>query len=342
MGTWQRVCCSAFCHYITCESLLPLLSFSSPVLDALQFIMSFSPVVVPRISISPAPPQDPVIEPYSPFASIKYPDHHDAFRPRLLTPPPSSPLRSCSSPEDEDCDYNEGLDSQRFQALLQATRERNARKQHDLRREVTLRAHQTKQIERRARFVTRVLARPTMTAVNSPPSLPAPSPSPDAMPTFVKPDPLSFLHGDEHFCSRDEDLSNSTISPTIRGSSMPSLEEIRVRLVSKQRTIAALDTSGTKTLSTDSTDLRAPQPRISPKFYNRFAPPTESTGQTRASRAQDMLSALKRRTSPPIIDSTERDQEDKKRKRHSAPGDLFPSREREGFQHPVLVIPGSF
>jgi hypothetical protein len=301
--------------------------------------MSFSPVTLPRISISPAPPQDPVIEPYSPFASIKYPDYHDAYRPRLLTPPPSSPLRSCSSPEDESFEYNEGLDSQRFQALLQATRERNAKKHHDLRREVTLREHKTKQFERRARFITRVLARPTMAPVNSPPSPPALLASPDAVPTFVKPNPISFLHDDEHFGSRDEDSSHPIISPAVRGSSMPSLEEIRVRLVSKQRTIAVLSTPGTKALSTD---LRAPQPRIPPKISNQFTPPTESAGQMRTSRAQDMLSTLKRRTSPPIIDPTERVQEDKKRKRHSAPGDLFPSREREGFQHPVLSIPGSF
>jgi hypothetical protein len=139
----QRFSCSVIVT-ISVVILLPLLSSSSPVLDAL-FVMSLSPVTIPQISISPAPPQDPVIEPYSPFASIKYPDYSDAFRPRLLTPPPSSPLRSCSSPGEEDFDLNEGLDSQRFQALLQATRERNARKQNDLRREVTLRAHRSKQ-----------------------------------------------------------------------------------------------------------------------------------------------------------------------------------------------------
>ncbi len=110
--------------------------------------------MIPEISISPAPPMETMAEPYSPFSSIKFPDNGDDFRPRLLTPPPSSPLRSrhSSSPssggynsDEERFDYNEGLDKQRFEALLQATRERNTGRAQDLRREVTLKAHNAKQ-----------------------------------------------------------------------------------------------------------------------------------------------------------------------------------------------------
>ena len=118
--------------------------------------MPYSPVAIPEISISPAPPQELIVEPYSPFSSIKFQDNGDDFRPRLLTPPPSSPrrTRSSSSPspasggynsDEERFDYNEGLDKQRFEALLQATRERNAKRAPDLRKEVTLKAHNAKQ-----------------------------------------------------------------------------------------------------------------------------------------------------------------------------------------------------
>lgn len=113
--------------------------------------MPYSPVMIPEISISPAPPMEHTAEPYSPFSSIKFPDNGDDFRPRLLTPPPSSPIRTRSpssggyNSDEERFDYNEGLDKQRFEALLQATRERNTGRAPDLRREVTLKAHNAKQ-----------------------------------------------------------------------------------------------------------------------------------------------------------------------------------------------------
>ncbi|KAM6498283.1 hypothetical protein JOM56_006231 [Amanita muscaria] len=305
--------------------------------------MSFSPATIPQISISPAPPLEPVVEPYSPFASIKYSDDDDGFRSRLLTPPPSSsfghrstPPSSGSDSDEERFDYNEGLDCNRFEALLQATRERNARKGPDLRREVTLRAHRTKQVERRARFITRVLAGPLTVAANSlaPPCV-LPS-SPKVVPTFSKPSPLP-LHNDhnvddvEQFDIHEKETPNLapvTISPAGRGNALPSLEEIRARLMSKQRP------EGNQTLPpcAEYMDLKVPQPRL-PRLSSTFQP----ADQTRASRSQDMLCALRRRTLP-----SNGDEEDKKWKRHSAPGDLFPSQARVGFQHPVLSMPGGF
>ena len=49
---------------------------------------SVSPV--PQISIFLAPPEDPIVEPYSPFSATgpTTPESPDAFRPTLLSPPP--------------------------------------------------------------------------------------------------------------------------------------------------------------------------------------------------------------------------------------------------------------
>ena len=107
--------------------------------------MYFEGSSVPRISISPAPPEDPVIEPYSPFAVIASPSLvNDAFRPLHLTPPPTS-LHFKSPYErkvDEEARGN-GLDSGRFQQMLKATRERNA--SVGLRKELAIKIQKNKQ-----------------------------------------------------------------------------------------------------------------------------------------------------------------------------------------------------
>lgn len=62
---------------------------------------------------------------------------------------------------------------------------------------------------------------------------------------------------------------------------------------------------------------------------------------TRARRAHDMLSTLKRRTGLPGHPSAELGE--RSRKRFSAPADLSPFHERDGFnKHPVLFLPGGF
>lgn len=142
--------------------------------------------ILPAISISPAPPEDPLVEPHSPFSwSLSSPvdEDDDGFRPRHLTPPPShltfkkphSPLRPM------DVNISEkGLEQDRFEALLKASRERNAsfgsKKTNDLRKEIALKAHKTKQVERRALFLSKVLAPPSPTATSlpkTPPDSPA-------------------------------------------------------------------------------------------------------------------------------------------------------------------------
>jgi hypothetical protein len=167
----------------------PLLSLSLslalfPVLFTAFLSMDSLITIVPQISISLAPPEDPVIEPYSPFsATLPIPSDDDGFRPIHLTPPPTltrfgrphSPLRPC-----DDVAPAQGLERERFEALLQASRERNitfgANKDCDLRKEVALKAHKNKQVERRALFLSKVFAPPSPTATltpKTPPDSPA-------------------------------------------------------------------------------------------------------------------------------------------------------------------------
>jgi hypothetical protein len=130
---------------------------------------------IPHIYISLAPPEEPQVEPYSPFASSNMPaSAEDGFRLTHLTPPLTStrfrkslsPLRPLEAPA------TKGLERDRFDMLLKASRERHAavgaKKAQDLRKEIALKAHKTKQVERRALFLSKVLAPPSPTAVSTP------------------------------------------------------------------------------------------------------------------------------------------------------------------------------
>ncbi|KAJ4001299.1 hypothetical protein F5050DRAFT_1664076 [Lentinula boryana] len=129
---------------------------------------------LPQISISLAPPEDPIVEPISPFSWVKAAVNDDGFRSTHLTPPPthlkfSTNLPSPLGPAESKA---KGLERDRFEALLRATRERNAyivgKKDGDLRKEIALKAHKNKQVERRALFLSKVLAPPSPTAVSQP------------------------------------------------------------------------------------------------------------------------------------------------------------------------------
>lgn len=111
--------------------------------------------VIPKISISLAPPEDPVPDPTSPFTSLAFASNvadSDGVRPSLLTPPPSpTSLRRALSPlvPTQNIAKGQGLDSDRFQVLLNATRERGSynggKRQIDLRKEVALKVYKSKQ-----------------------------------------------------------------------------------------------------------------------------------------------------------------------------------------------------
>lgn len=115
-------------------------------------MLALSPV--PEISISLASPEEPSPEPFSPFHECTFlSDNSDSFRPTLLSPPLAmtpkqlSPLRPKDAPM-----TGKGLERERFEALLQAQRERNAalgskRSPTDLRKEIALKVHKSKQSE---------------------------------------------------------------------------------------------------------------------------------------------------------------------------------------------------
>jgi len=112
---------------------------------------------VPEISISLAPPEEILEEPYSPFSPtffIMPDDDDDAFRPKHLSPPAAvtsprfarqlSPLRPLDAPV-----MGAGLGRERFEAMLKASKERSAaagaKKAANLRKEIALKAHKSKQ-----------------------------------------------------------------------------------------------------------------------------------------------------------------------------------------------------
>ncbi len=155
-----------------------------------------------------------------------------------------------------------------------------------------------------------------------------------------------------------EQLSIPTSQSVSKGNVVPSLEEISARLTSqgyiciprsKQCTAPsheernAIANRQPRVVQSQSSrgyaQIQAPQPLPSPRSYDQLV---SSTGPAdRACRA-NMLSTIKRRTSPPIQPTQECEVDDKKRKRHSAPSDLFSLTMRAGFQHPVLALPGGF
>ncbi|KAF9569757.1 hypothetical protein CPC08DRAFT_739047 [Agrocybe pediades] len=144
--------------------------------------MDFSSSVIPQIEISLAPLEDPPIESPSLFTfNLQHDEDH--FRPVHLTPPPSvtafkrplSPLRPASHLAAK------GLDNDRFQVLLNASKEKTAafsggKKSGDLRKEIALKVHKNKQMERRALFLSKVQAPPSPSAActpKTPPESPA-------------------------------------------------------------------------------------------------------------------------------------------------------------------------
>jgi len=220
--------------------------------------------LLPQISISPPPHEEPVAEPYSPFSGLspRFQCEEDTFRPVHLTPPPNvttfhkplSPLR----PRDT-LSSSKGLERERFEALLKSSRERNtlvgARKEVDLRKEATLKAHKTKQDERRARFLSKVNAPPSPTATltpKTPPDSPAifhyslPSPglvSPLALFESLSDDASGpFSYGREPWIEKIDfratkynEALKSPCTPTgLGGRALPSLDQISAHLSSQR------------------------------------------------------------------------------------------------------------
>lgn len=196
---------------------------------------------LPEISISLAPPDEPSVEPFSPFSwgSSTYDDDDadEGFRPKLLTPPPThmrfggkqlSPLRPHS------VNPSKGLERERFEALLRASRERNStvgakKANNDLRKEIALKTHAHKQVQRRALFLSKVLAPPSPTAT----SLPKTPPDSPAIFHYTLPSPglVSPL-------ALFESLNDNSLPGPIHNSCQPWVEQVDFRLPIQKPTVA--------------------------------------------------------------------------------------------------------
>ncbi|CAE6538157.1 unnamed protein product [Rhizoctonia solani] len=145
----------------------PVLRISSPLSPSRP---------VPSIYVSPADSparsNTPSLEPSSPEEYLNSRSNH------LLPPPVASPHRRALSPAK--VMDKKGLDQVTFQDLLTANRERSSKRlvspADRLRREVVVKAHHSKQIERRALFLSRITAPPSPTSTETavtPPQSPA-------------------------------------------------------------------------------------------------------------------------------------------------------------------------
>ncbi|KAF8912854.1 hypothetical protein CPB84DRAFT_1670672 [Gymnopilus junonius] len=225
----------------------------------------FSPSI-PQISISPAPPEEPCIEPASPFASFAFcvQGDDDGFRPVHLTPPPTSCTfkrpRSPLNPVDEPMP-GKGLDGDRFQVLLNAAKSTGAKRGTDLRKTIALKVHKNKQAERRALFLSKVQAPPSPSATitpKTPPESPAifhyslPSPglmSPLALFETLKEDSYSIRVEQVDFRLPGEMGKQYKHDEPKPPMGLPSLDQISARLIprsAKADADLAVNTTATK------------------------------------------------------------------------------------------------
>ncbi|KDQ63830.1 hypothetical protein JAAARDRAFT_189360 [Jaapia argillacea MUCL 33604] len=222
---------------------------------------------VPEIFISFAPPEVPAEEPYSPFAILNpvATREEESYRPTLLSPPPVaapkfhrqlSPLRPADAPV-----ASKGLERERFEAMLKASKERNsavgAKKALDLRKEIALKAHKSKQIERRAIFLSKLTAPPSASAISEPKTPPeSPSIFNYTLPSPGLESPLAMFDSAPEDPARPKPCApwveqveyrmpqKKEATPVqSKRKSLPSLEEITARL-SSQAPIARPDVVG--------------------------------------------------------------------------------------------------
>lgn len=355
--------------------------------------------------------------PSSPFPQITI-SEDDSFRSMHLTPPPSSLkfTRPLSPLNDTAVAVGKGLEQDRFQALLKTSRSVG------LRKELALKTHKTKQLERRALFLSKILAPPSPTATlmpKTPPESPAifhyslPSPgleSPLALFESLSEDsnsiPLSRWVEQVDFKIRAKVLA-PRVNTRSSSKPLPSLDQITARLgyaspisaastesrSSLRRLPAFLKTAVPTeqsmnapttpsrpqlpigTLGRLRMPIRAPKPAAlvlpphspcSPLTPNiqittTLVPQSATTSPTELSetnlialesasrqrKAQEMLSALRRRTGSDsgrnVTHTNNKVEGWEKRsiKRRSAPSELL-SRGQSTFDHPVLALPGAF
>ena len=105
---------------------------------------------IPFISISPAPVEDPIVEPFSPFSALSFPpSDQNAFRPSHLTPPTTiTSFKRSFSPFRPAPAVGQGLESQKFQVLLAASKQRKisggSNQSVEFRKEIAMKAHKNR------------------------------------------------------------------------------------------------------------------------------------------------------------------------------------------------------
>jgi len=380
--------------------------------------MALPNLSIPSISISLA--DDPPIHLPSPLDSQppSPPSQEDEYRSSFLSPPPvfsprlprqSSPLRPA-----ETSSIGKGLDPARFEALLASTRSASSKKESNLRKELAMKAHKSKQMERRALFLSKVNAPPSPTATalpKTPPESPAilhytlPSPGLDSplalFETLQQTDPTEpvkpwveqvhyrQLNGASvrppsleqitaHLSSLGHSVTATTVKdecqrPSIRlptflrspprmknavlqhhvgsgeGTDGEQNPEAEIRpptqgpgelLIPQPKTRAVPSLSGPALLVTTTT-----VPGASKSSSSTLTKVNLSALNSRALTRRDMMSKLKRRVSGlPSADGMGGcgvDEDERRARRVSAPAEL-PKRERDGFAHLVLALPGAF
>jgi len=373
--------------------------------------MALPNLSIPSISISLA--EDPPIHSFD--SQPPSTSQEDNYRSSFLSPPPivsprfprqSSPLRPPNA-------LSKGLDPDRFEALLASTRERNAcpKKEPNLRKELAMKAHKSKQMERRALFLSKVNAPPSPTATalpKTPPDSPAilhytlPSPgldSPLALFESLQTDSTGPVPSVEPWVEQVQyrQLNSASVRP-------PSLEQITAHLSSHGHSASAKDeyhrppiplptflhshpriktarsvsqyhvVSGERAADGQQeleADITPPVPGAGELFTSLpethpisgpalLVTTTKIEGTSNLSQAaltevnlsalnsraltgRDMMSKLRRRLSglPSADDVGVADEDERRARRISAPAEL-PTRERDGFAHVVLALPGAF
>jgi len=219
-------------------------------------LSSTSPI--PYISISPAPEEDPIVEPFSPFSALPVPpSDQNGFRPSYLTPPISiTSFKHSYSPLHPVPAVGQGLENQKFQVLLAASKQTKvpggSNQSVEFRKEIAMKAHKKGHSDRRALFLSKLQSSPSPTATTTPktpPESPAifhyslPSPgleSPlslfeswsgnhtnDASHTWVE--RVDFRLVDEQSKPKPKPLLNSSSTKPACGA--PSLDQISARLI---------------------------------------------------------------------------------------------------------------
>ncbi|KAF8338131.1 uncharacterized protein EI90DRAFT_3041759 [Cantharellus anzutake] len=154
------------------------------------------PSPIPTISITLAPTLDDILVEWPSFPFAHSIETDSGVRPRYLLPPPSMSPREALFPKPLPAD-KEGINRGRFDELLRGAKQRaTSKKSVDLRREVNMKVHTSKQDERRRIFLAKIQAPPSVEAMMTPVTPPeTPAEFHFALPSPGLTSPLALFDG---------------------------------------------------------------------------------------------------------------------------------------------------